>query len=154
MKTTKGLTIVEALVCLVIIGIGFIAVNQLISFSVASMDRSLERTKVTFLSEMVIEDMLGDRMNASNYSFFEKCDHSASSADGLSNAQKNKWRDKFRAANQIIVDGKEKKPKCFKDLNDEKRALVNSSDKTGVTGRFIFKTNKGSKIKYLGVGLK
>ena len=72
MKTTKGLTIVEALVCLVIIGIGFIAVNQLISFSVASMDRSLERTKVTFLSEMVIEDMLGDRLNASNYSFFEK----------------------------------------------------------------------------------
>ena len=70
MKSTKGLTIVEALVCLVIIGIGFIAVNQLISFSVASMDRSLERTKVTFLSEMVIEDMLGDRMNASNYSFF------------------------------------------------------------------------------------
>ena len=70
MKSTKGLTIVEALVCLVIIGIGFIAVNQLISFSVASMDQSLERTKVTFLSEMVIEDMLGDRMNASNYSFF------------------------------------------------------------------------------------
>ena len=57
MKSIKGLTLIEALVCLVIIGIGFIAVNQLITFPIASMDRSLERTKVNFLSEMVIEDM-------------------------------------------------------------------------------------------------
>ena len=68
MKSIKGLTIVEALVCLVIIGIGFIAVNQLITFSIASMNRSLETTNVNFLSEMVIEDMIGDSNNSSNYS--------------------------------------------------------------------------------------
>ena len=54
MKSNKGLTLIEALVCLVIIGIGFIAVNQLITYAVSSMDRSMERTKVNFLSEMVI----------------------------------------------------------------------------------------------------
>ena len=69
MKSIKGLTLIEALVCLVIIGIGFIAVNQLITFAIASMDRSLERTKVNFLSEMVIEDMIGDTNNSSNYTF-------------------------------------------------------------------------------------
>ena len=64
MKSNKGLTLIESLVCLVIIGIGFIAVNQLITFAVSSMDRSMERTKVNFLSEMVIEDMMGDVNNA------------------------------------------------------------------------------------------
>ena len=95
MKSIKGLTIVEALVCLVIIGIGFIAVNQLITFSIASMDRSLERTKVNFLSEMVIEDMIGDSNNSSNYSFNEQCRHNTQSASNLSGAQKNKWRKKY-----------------------------------------------------------
>ena len=67
MKSNKGLTLIESLVCLVIIGIGFIAVNQLITYAVSSMDRSMERTKVNFLSEMVIEDMMGDANNASSY---------------------------------------------------------------------------------------
>ena len=91
MKSNKGLTIIESLVCLVIIGIGFIAVNQLITFSIASMDRSLERTKVNFLSEMVIEDMIGDSNNSSNYTFSEKCKHTSQSSSDLSGAQKNNF---------------------------------------------------------------
>ena len=147
MKSIKGLTIVEALVCLVIIGIGFIAVNQLITFSIASMNRSLERTKVNFLSEMVIEDMIGDSNNSSNYSFNEQCSHNTQSSSDLSGAQKNKWREKFSATNQIKLDGKDKKPKCFR--GDEKRAYGTTS-----TARFIYTTGKGKKKKYLGVGIK
>ena len=56
---------------------------------------------------------------------------------------------KFSAANQINVDGKDRKPKCF--TGDEKRAYVNAA---GTTARFIFKTGKGKKAKYLGVVLK
>ena len=151
MKSIKGLTIVEALVCLVIIGIGFIAVNQLITFSIVSMDRSLERTKVNFLSEMVIEDMIGDINNASSYVFNEQCTHSAGSTSNLSDKQKNKWRKKFQAKNQIRVlenhVWKEKRPRCLP--GDGKRSYV-----TATTGRFIFKTSKGTRIKYLGVGFK
>ena len=147
MKSNKGLTLIESLVCLVIIGIGFIAVNQLITFAIASMDRSLERTKVNFLSEMVIEDMIGDSNNSSNYAFNEKCKHTSKSSSDLSGAQKNKWRNKFSAANQIKLDGKDRKPRCL--TGDEKRAYG-----TATTGRFIFKTSKGTRIKYLGVGLK
>ena len=149
MKSNKGFSIIEALVSLVIIGIGFIAVNQLITFSIVSMDRSMERTKVNFLSEMVIEDMIGDPNNASNYTFNEKCIHNAKSTSKLSDLQQNKWRRKFSAANQINVDGKDRKPKCF--TGDEKRAYVNAA---GTTARFIFKTGKGKKTKYLGVVLK
>ncbi len=145
MKSNKGLTIIESLVCLVIIGIGFIAVNQLITFAIVSMDRSLERTKVNFLSEMVIEDMIGDVNNASSYVFNEQC------TSNLSDKQKNKWREKFQAKNQIRVlennVWKEKRPRCLP--GDRKRSYVDAT-----TGRFIFKTSKGTRIKYLGVGIK
>ena len=151
MKSNKGLTLIESLVCLVIIGIGFIAVNQLITFAVSSMERSIERTKVNFLSEMVIEDMMGDVNNASSYVFNEQCTHSAGGASNLSDKQKNKWREKFQAKNQIrILENhvwKEKKPRCLP--GDGKRSYVDAN-----TGRFIFKTNKGKRKKYLGVGLK
>tara|TARA_B100000401_G_C52464814_1_gene558292 strand:+ start:211 stop:666 length:456 start_codon:yes stop_codon:yes gene_type:complete len=151
MKSNKGLTLIESLVCLVIIGIGFIAVNQLITFAVSSMERSIERTKVNFLSEMVIEDMMGDVNNASSYVFNEQCTHSAGGASNLSDKQKNKWREKFQAKNQIRIlqnnVWKEKKPRCLP--GDGKRSYVDAT-----TGRFIFKTNKGKRKKYLGVGLK
>jgi len=151
MKSNKGVTLIESLVCLVIIGIGFIAVNQLITFAVSSMDRSMERTKVNFLSEMVIEDMMGDANNASSYVFNEQCSHSTGSTSNLSDKQKNKWREKFQAKNQIkILENhvwKEKKPRCLP--GDGKRSYVNSN-----TGRFIFTTSKGKRKKFLGVGFK
>ena len=153
MKSNKGLTLIESLVCLVIIGIGFVAVNQLITFAVISIDRSMERTKVNFLSEMVIEDMIGDVNNASSYVFNEQCTHAAGGSSNLSDKQKNKWRDKFEAKNQIRVlenaIWKEKKPRCLKDMGDGKRSYVDAT-----TGRFIFKTSKGTRAKYLGVGFK
>ena len=70
---SKGISIIESLVCLVIVGIGFIAINQMIAFSVASMDRSMERTKVNFLSESAVEDIMGDPNNASSYNFTQNC---------------------------------------------------------------------------------
>ena len=151
MKSNKGLSLIESLVCLVIIGIGFIAVNQLITFAVSSMDRSVERTKVNFLSEMVIEDMMGDANNASSYVFNEQCSHSAGGTSNLSDKQKNKWRKKFQAKNQIRIleknVWKERKPRCLS--GDGKRSYVDAT-----TGRFIFKTSKGKRKKYLGVGFK
>ena len=41
-KNIKGVSILESLVCIVIIGIGFIAMLQLSSYSINAMDRSLE----------------------------------------------------------------------------------------------------------------
>ena len=71
-KNIKGLSLIEALVCLVIVGIGFIGVNQMISYATSSMDRSLEANKINFLSETAVEDIMGDTNNASNYNFTQK----------------------------------------------------------------------------------
>jgi len=66
-ESQKGISVIEALVCMVIIGIGFVAMMQLSAYSIGAMDRSIEKNKMNFLSEMVLEDMIGDPYNASSY---------------------------------------------------------------------------------------
>ena len=55
----KGVSLIESLVCLVIIGIGFIGVNQMMSYATTSIDRSVDSNKINFLSETAIEDIMG-----------------------------------------------------------------------------------------------
>ena len=54
----KGTTLLEALVATAIVGIGFIAVFQMVNFSLQSIDVSSERTKIGYLSDRVAEDLL------------------------------------------------------------------------------------------------
>ena len=57
----KGMTILEALVSTAIIGIGFVAVFQMVNYSVRSIDVSGERTKASYLVSMVAEDLISDK---------------------------------------------------------------------------------------------
>ena len=54
----KGTTLIEALVATAIIGIGFIAIFQMVTYSVRSIDVSSERTKINYLSDMILEDLI------------------------------------------------------------------------------------------------
>ena len=56
----KGLTLLEALVATAIVGIGFIAVFQMVNYSVRSIDVSGERTKSNYITAMIVEDLIGD----------------------------------------------------------------------------------------------
>ena len=58
-KNILGLTIIEALVSTVIVGIGFVAVFQMVNYAVRSIDVSGERTKANFLVSMMAEDVIG-----------------------------------------------------------------------------------------------
>ena len=49
-KTNKGISIIESLVCIVIVGIGFVAMLQVSAYSISSMDRAIENNKVNFLT--------------------------------------------------------------------------------------------------------
>ena len=57
----KGITILEALVSTAIIGIGFVAVFQMVQYAVRSIDVSGERTKMNYLVSMVAEDIISDK---------------------------------------------------------------------------------------------
>ena len=60
-KNQKGLSIIEALVSSVIVGIGFVAIFQMVNYSVNSINVSGERTKATYLVSMIAEGMVGYR---------------------------------------------------------------------------------------------
>ena len=59
--TEKGITLIEGLVATAIIGIGFVAVFQMVQYSVRSIDVSGERTKATYIAGMVAEDLYSDK---------------------------------------------------------------------------------------------
>ena len=150
-KSNKGISIIESLVCMVIIGIGFIAIMQLSAFTINSMDRATEKNKLNYLSEMVMEDMIGDPDNASKYGNFSKtCSSGNQSASDLHTKMKKKWDDMLQEKNLIKVDNKDRKPRC--DSYDNKKTFVNSGSNT--TGRVNFLTGKGKRKKYLGVVIK
>ncbi|MAH97896.1 MAG: pilus assembly protein PilV [Euryarchaeota archaeon] len=60
-QNISGLSILEALVSTVIVGIGFVAILQMTNFSVQSIDNSGDRTKANFLTEMIAEDVIGSK---------------------------------------------------------------------------------------------
>ena len=151
-KSNRGVSLIESLVCIVIIGIGFIAIMQLSAFSINSMDRATEKNKLNYLSEMVMEDMIGDPDNAAKYSNFNKtCSSGNQSASDLHTKMKRKWDNMLQEKNFIKVNNKDKKPNC--KTGDTKKTFVNVGT-NNTTGRVNFLTGKGKRKKYLGVVVK
>ena len=64
-KSEKGMTLLEALVSTAIIGIGFIAIFQMVNYSVQSIDVSGERTKSNYLVGMVAEELISEKHSTS-----------------------------------------------------------------------------------------
>ena len=60
-KNILGITILEGLVSTAIVGIGFVAILQMVNYSVQSIDVSGERTKANYLVTMIAEDIIGHR---------------------------------------------------------------------------------------------
>jgi hypothetical protein len=54
----SGVSILESLIATAIVGIGFIAIFQMISFSSNSMSTSAERTKVNYIVGSIAEDII------------------------------------------------------------------------------------------------
>ena len=114
----KGVTLIEALISTVIIGIGFAAVFQMVSYSVQSIDVSGERTKTNYLISMVAEDIISDKLSEKagvplykyliaerkadkNYKTswrMGKCSPGTTASGSHNNAQENKiekWENRF-----------------------------------------------------------
>ena len=149
---SKGISIIESLVCLVIVGIGFIAINQMIALSVASMDRAMERTKGNFLYEATGVDNMGDPNNASSYNFTQNCNKGSYSQSDLAGKKKDKWSKIFKAEGQIETNNKKRELTCVS--GDERKASVGNAKNSGTQAFFNFKTGKGKRNKFIGVIVK
>jgi len=112
LKNTLGLTLIEAMVSVVIVGIGFISIFQMVNYSVRSIDVSGERTKTNFLVSMVAEDLMADKdqeyggknfheylLGTSNKGWrMGSCSNGTSSNSNFTNAPQNKmqkWDNRF-----------------------------------------------------------
>ena len=116
-KSEKGITLLEALVSTAIIGIGFVAIFQMVNYSVQSIDVSGERTKSNYLVGMVAEDLISEKHSNSpakdvklmDYLIANKvsgtsswrmgsCSTGTSNTGSFTNATQNKfkkWDDRF-----------------------------------------------------------
>ena len=70
-KNEKGMTLLEALVSTAIIGIGFVAVFQMVNYSVQSIDVSGERTKATYIAGTIAEDIFAFKNQETSSKTFE-----------------------------------------------------------------------------------
>ena len=55
----KGVSLLEALFATALVGIGFVAVFQIVNYSTSSVNVSSERTKMNYIVSMVAEDLIG-----------------------------------------------------------------------------------------------
>jgi len=135
-NSEKGMSLIEALVSTVIISIGFIAIFQMVSYSIQSIDVSNERTKTTYLTGMVAEDLLADKFaNISGKRLYEHIVDSTSSggdswemsgcspgstlstsATSVFHEKKNKWNNRF-STRRIKCDPNAPIRKSFKIFN-------------------------------------
>ena len=155
LNSKKGFSIIESVVCLVIIGIGFVAINQLTAVAIQSVDRSIEKNKVNFLAEMIVEDMVGNPTAATSSgfgSFDERCSYNNKSGNSLLVKQQNKWMDKLKAKQQIKINNKYKIPRC--DMAKDRKKIHIDSSNTRTSARLSFFSGKGKQKKYLGVIIK
>ena len=109
-KSEKGVSLLEAIISTAIIGIGFVAIFQMVQYSIRSIDVSGERTKATYLSSMIAEDLYSDKNQEKDKKKFidhihanplslDTCDntgasighYAASDANAIDNKQK-KWK--------------------------------------------------------------
>ena len=72
-KTQLGLTLLEALISTAIIGIGFVAIFQMVNFSVQSIDSSSERTKANYLVSMIAEDIIAHKITDTSWEGIAAC---------------------------------------------------------------------------------
>ena len=169
-KKQSGITLLESLISTAIIGIGFVAIFQMVSFSVQSIDSSSERTKANYLVSMIAEDIIAHKITETSFKRIEGCGEKIKKLDdikpiyetGVEDAEENK-KEKW---NSIFKTDRYLKCKSEKDIKDIKIFQICKSGCTYVSsdalpgihadvydemyiGRVQVNMNDGKKRKFL-----
>ena len=167
-----GLSLLEALVATAIVGIGFVAVFQMVNYSAVSINTSAERTKTNFLIDMIAEDLVAEQdfiaedgnklhaidsfvdtkpiLNINTCEPYEKDGNMyPADADGVSlktspDRKVAKWKHLIASDNAI---------KC-RSVRDTRSVRVFKIQPSGTKDQVFFgkveiRMNNGNKIKYL-----
>lgn len=142
-KSLSGMSIIEALVATVIVGVGLVSVLQLAAFVTRSVDISIEKNKVNYLSEMMMEDMLSDKDSLILYQRALGCGITIQPTQNLNDLRINNWQTNFRGSLDGGLIGQD--TRCT-SLDSKQVNFI-----TQVSGaRIRFISNNGRLENYLG----
>ena len=146
-KNLSGMSLIEALVATVVVGVGLVTVLQLAAFVTRSVDISIEKNKVNYLSEMMMEDMLSDRNSLSFYQRTLNCGITTQPTQNPYDLRINKWQTNFKGSLDGGLTGQD--TRCT-GLDSKQVTFV-----TQVSGtRIRFISNNGRLENYLGAIIK
>lgn len=98
----KGISLIESLVAIVVVGVGFVSILQLAAYATRTTDAAIERNKANFIAEMMAEDVIADKNNLTNYKKTFECSYSAITGSKVSEVRNNRLQENFK--NVLNVD--------------------------------------------------
>lgn len=146
-KNFSGMSLVEALVATVVVGVGLVTVLQLAAFVTRSVDSSIEKNKVNYLSEMMMEDMLSDKTYLVSYQKTLNCGITPPQTQNLYDLRINQWQNSFK--NSLDGGLAAQDTRC---TNLDTKQVVFLSQVSGTKIKFI--SDNGKIERYLGAIIK
>ena len=109
----KGFSLVESIVAMIIVSVGFIAVSQLASQSISQLSNSSVKNKLNFLASMIAEDIHSSPYNLStNYTY--NCNLALDSND-----IRAKWKEQLNNVKNCPGDNVNYEVTINNNLNDD-----------------------------------
>lgn len=142
-KNLSGMSLVEALVATVIVGVGLVTVLQLATYVTQSVDSSIQKNKANYLSEMMMEDMISDKTSLASYQRTLTCGIIQPPTQNLYDLRITQWQNNFKDSLDGGLSGQD--TRCT-NLDTKEVIFLNQS--SGAKIRFI--SNNGKLEKYLG----
>lgn len=142
-KKNKGVSLIEALVAIVVVGVGFASILQLAAYATRTTDVAIERNKANFIAEMMAEDIIADKANSNNYNKNFQCSNPVITGSQVSDLRTKRLQENF--SNVLSVDVC--KP------GDIKKTSVNvvGEDSNAIINLHL---GDGNRKKYIGVKVK
>lgn len=133
----KGISLIEALVSIVILTVGIVSVLQLSVYAVRTADVTLEKTKVNFLSEMMMETLV---LNQSNLKLHEL------NIDDCNYSYKNNLQKIWVETYRNVLDTNTKTTRCLP--GDKKLTTISGTNNSNVN--INLSLGGGKQQKFLG----
>ena len=131
----RGISLIEALVSIVILTVGIVSVLQLSVYAVRTADVTLEKTKVNFLSEMMMETLVVNQSALQSYQLsINDCSYT------FNNNLQKIWTETYKN----VLDTNTKTTRCLP--GDKKLATITNNTNASIN----FSVGGGKQNKILG----
>ena len=142
-KKNKGISLIESLVAIVVIGVGFVSILQLATYATRTTDVAIEKNKVNFLAEMMMEDIIADKNNSSNYTKLFQCTYPVITGQQVADLRIDRWQKNFQNILRVnLCKAGDIKQTKIGTVGEDTNAVIN------------LHLGDGNQKKYLGTKVK